>query len=437
MAKDKEPGMGSSDSKNFMRERVVKPPVNKGRIVKRILALFLAAVFFGVVACITFVISKPWAEARFSKPEESEPIVIPRDDETEAPTTAPPPTETAPAQTEPIEDIVQSAIEENELDLEDYQTLYSSLKEVVSAVDTSVVTVNSVTQEIDCFDNTVENAGQFSGIIIARTETEILVLTNRQAIASADTIKITFYNDTQANGSVKQSDSLSNMAVVSVLVSDLPETTADKLTPLVLGNSYSVKQGDPIIAIGSPAGAVHSVAYGVVSYIRKNIMVSDGHIRLLYSDIRTDASKGSFLINLDGEVIGIASDSFQDENSAGMTQALAISDYKGILQKLTNGMPLSYLGIKGQDVTADMCESFAMPKGVYVSEVENDSPAYNAGIQSGDIITNIGGKDIYTVSELQSQMESTLPETVVDIAVQRKGVEEYKEIHFPIVLGIR
>lgn len=437
MAKDKGPGMGSSDSKNFMRERVVKPPVNKGRIVKRILALFLAAVFFGVVACITFVISKPWAEARFSKPEESEPIVIPKDDETESSTTEPLPTETEPVETEPIEDIVQSAIEENELDLEDYQTLYSSLKEVVSSVDTGVVTVNSVTQEIDCFDNTVENAGQFSGIIIARTEAEILVLTNRQAIASADTIKITFFNDTQVSGTVKQSDSLSNMAVVSVLVSDLPEGTSDKLTTLELGNSYSVKLGDPIIAIGSPAGAVHSIAYGMVSYIRKNIMVSDGHIRLLYSDMRTDASKGSFLINLEGEVIGIASDSFQNENNAGMTQALAISDYKGILQKLTNGMSSSYLGIKGQDVTSDMSESFDMPKGVYISEVENDSPAYNAGIQSGDIITNIGGKDIFTVSELQSHIESTLPETAVDIEVQRKGVEEYKEIHFPVVLGFR
>lgn len=437
MAKNKEPEMGSSDSKKFMRERVVKPPVNKGRIARRILALFLAAVFFGVVACITFVLARPWAEAHFSEPEESEPIVIPKDEETEAQPTETEPTETEPVETEPIEDIVQSAIEENELDLDDYKTLYDAVKEVAADVDSGIVTVNSVTQEIDCFDNMVENAGQFSGIIIAKTDAEVLILTNRQAISDADTIKITFFNDTQASGTVKQSDSLSGVAVVSVAVAELKEATTERLKPLKLGNSYSVKLGDPIIAVGSPAGAVHSLSYGIVSYVRKHIPVPDGQIRLIYSDARTDAEKGSFLLNLNGELIGIATDNFKDDASTGMTQALAISDYKGILEKLTNGLSPSYLGIKGQDITQELSESFEMPRGVYVSEVINDSPAYTVGIQSGDIITQIGSKEIVTMSELQSQIEGILPEVPVDIVVQRKGVEEYKEIHFPVILGIR
>ena len=226
------------------------------------------------------------------------------------------------------------------------------------------------------------------------------------------------------------------MAIVSVDVTQLEESTLESVTVLKLGNSYAVKQGDIIVALGSPAGMAHSVNYGFVSYVLRNVQVADGVTRLLYADVKGNANKGTFLVNASGEMIGWVTDQYKNEGSEDMTVIMPISDYKSILEKMSNGIPVPYLGIKGQEVTVAMTDN-GLPFGVYVTDSIANGPAYNAGIQNGDIITKVGEKEIATIKDYQNAVENLRQGEVVNVIIQRNGIEEYKELEYQVTVGAR
>ena len=115
---------------------------------------------------------------------------------------------------------------------------------------------------------------------------------------------------------------------------------------------------------------------------------------------------------------------------------MPISEYKGVLQKLTNGQSAPYFGIRGQDVTSVMMES-GIPSGVYITDSIADGPAYNVGIQNGDILTKIRDTEIQTIRDFQNRLEDTKTGDSVKVTVKRKSIDEYKEIEYQVTIGAR
>ncbi len=430
---------GSDDNREkprkFINEKIVKQPMSKRDMLKRILGLSMTGVIFGMVAAVTFVVSLPAAEKLFPREsrEESTPVTIPKDD----PEGSIPETETEPpAETEPIEDILKSAMEKYSFSVEDLNTLYADLKTVVQKADKGVVTVHSVRTQKDWFNNPVENSSLFAGVVIASANQEFLVLTPEGAVEDAEAIRVAFFDGTEVQGTIKQTDKPSGMAIVSVPTEGLGKALLEEVKAIELGNSYSVKQGDLIIAIGGPAGMVHSSCYGFITYITRNVQVTDGITRILYSDAKGNAVTGTFLMNTAGQIIGWVTDQYKNDGSRDMTAAMAISDYKSILGRMSNGASFPYFGISGQEVSAAM-NSRGMPLGVYVVDANGDGPAYNAGIQSGDVITAMGEEPIVTMKDFQVSLEKLNPGDLIDVTVSRNGREEYKEIQYPVTIGAR
>ena len=424
-----------TEPRRFINEKIVKQPMSKEDILKRSLGFLATAVVFGFVAAVTFVISRPVAERWFVREAttESTPVTIPKDDPEAVSSEAAASTEVP---TEPIEDILKSAMEKYPFSMEDLNTLYGNMKTLVQKADKGIVTVHSVKTQKDWFNNPVENSGLYAGVITAFANQELLVLTPEGAVEDADAIRVAFTDGTEVQGTIKQRDKLSGMAIVSVSTEGLGRALLEDIKALELGNSYSVKQGDLVIAIGGPAGMVHSSGYGFISYITKNVQVTDGMTRVLYSDVKGNAGTGTFLMNTSGQIIGWTTDEYKNEGNTDMTAAMAISDYKNILEKISNGEAYPYFGIKGQEVSAAM-NSSGMPLGVYVVEVNADSPAYNAGIQCGDIITSMGGETIVTMKDFQILLEKSTPGQVIPVTVSRSGREEYKKIQFQVTIGAR
>ena len=145
---------------------------------------------------------------------------------------------------------------------------------------------------------------------------------------------------------------------------------------------------------------------------------------------------GTFILNTNGQLIGWVTDKYDREGECNMTTIASISDYKGVLQNLSNGFAAPYFGIRGQEVNSAMEES-GLPQGIYVTDCIADSPAYNAGIQPGDIITWINGSKTNTMKDFQNQVESLKPGDKVNVAVQRNGKDSYKEIEYPVTIGAR
>ena len=320
--------------------------------------------------------------------------------------------------------------------VEDLNALFSSLRQQVQAASKGIVVVHSVQQEVDWFDNPVETTGLYSGVIIAATAQELLILTPEEAVQQADSIKVTFADGVEVNGRMKQKDTLSGMAIVSVNIEDVGTDTLKEAKPLVLGNSYLVREGDLIVAIGSPAGIVRSVDYGFVSYIMKNVQMVDQVNRILYARISADTERGTFLVNTSGELIGWVMKPEGDGENEEMAMAMGISDYKGILENLTNGLAAPCFGIEGQEVP-DTMTSQGLPRGIYVLNSVTDRPAYDAGIQNGDIITHVDGRKIITMKDFQNTVDDLECGRLIHVMVQRNGRDQYAELEFQVTVGAR
>lgn len=435
MPKNNEPDDRKSEPRQFINEKIVRQPMSRKDMAKRGAGLMGAAVIFGIVAAVTFVVSRPVAERFLSGESTSENtlVTIPKDEPETVSSAA---ETTVAAETEPIEEILKTAMEKYPFSVDDLNTLYGSLKTVVQKADKGIVTVHSVKTQTDWFNNPVENSGMFAGVVIASANQELLVLTPEGAVEDAEAIRVAFSDGTEVSGTIKQTDKLSGMAIVSVSTADLGRTLLEDVKAIELGNSYSVKQGDVVIAVGGPEGMVHSTGYGFITYIMKNVQVIDGMTRVLYSDVKGNAGTGTFLMNTSGQIIGWVTDEYNNDASGNVTTAMAISDYKSILERMSNGAGFPYFGVKGQEVTAVM-NSSGMPLGLYVVDVNADSPAYNAGIQSGDIITAMGEESIVTMKDFQAALESSSPGEVISVTVSRKGREEYKEIQYQVTIGAR
>ena len=425
-----------AEKRRFINEKIVRPKRSRGQVFGRFLLLCLGAVLFGILAAVTFAVSEPVVRKYFTEENqgESSSISIPTD-EPESSTMAETEETTTQEVTEPLEEVVRSEVEKYQFSIEDLEAMYANLSQLAKEADKGIVTVHSLKTEMDWCNNPVETSGLYAGAIIAASPEEYLILTVEQAVESADSLEITLYDGTQVMGQIKGTDSVTGLAVISVAAESLDEKTADQIKILELGNSYTVSQGDMVFACGSPAGVIHSVSSGQVSYVAKNIPVVDGASRLFYTTVNAAVSQGTFLFNTKGQLIGWATSDYPVEGDA-MTVMYSLSDYKAMLEKMTNGIQAPYFGITGQEVPEAMRQN-GLPPGVYVSQTQVNGPAYNAGIQNGDVITRIGEKEIVTMKDFQNCLDELTAGEAVEVEIQRYGRENYSPIEYRVTIGAR
>ena len=287
-----------------------------------------------------------------------------------------------------------------------------------------------------------ETEGSGSGIIISESSSELLIVTNNHVVDGATEINVTFVNDETCSASIKGTDPDYDLAVISVKLSDIPEETKKEIAIATLGDSETLQLGQPAIAIGNALGYGQSVTVGYISALEREVQMTDNTMTLIQTDAAINpGNSGGALIDMNGNVIGINSAKYSDTDVEGMGYAIPISDAQPIIEDLINQTNVSesqqaYLGITGTDVTESYTQAFGLPTGVYVSQVNENSPAYNAGIQAGDIITKFDGRDVSTMDGLQSKIKSKKSGEKVEIILQRQQRNGgYEEVSVTVTLG--
>ncbi|MBQ6888224.1 MAG: PDZ domain-containing protein [Lachnospiraceae bacterium] len=424
---------------DFMSERIKERPVNKKKLLRRTIITASMAVIFGLIACLTFLVLEP-VFSNWLYPEEEPEIIelpdatdemLPEDMLTEEEIQIEEETEVK-LEEEQIEQILSGV----QLDLEDYKEIYESLGSLAKEAEKSVATVTSVTSDVDWFNNTYENKGVTSGLVIADNGRELLILAEKKVIENGETILVTFWNGTQAEATVKQSDANTGLAVIAIPLSGIDRETRDNMVYANLGSSFSKSiVGSPVIAVGSPLGNSNSVCYGVVTSMGTPIHLNDANYYLMTTDIYGSINASGILINLQGQVIGILNNSYNSSDTENLVSAIGISDLKKVIEKLSNGQELSYLGVYGTDVTMEAQQQLGVPRGAYVTSIALDSPAMNYGIQSGDVITGFGEITIVSYTDLTNAILNTPPETTITLTVQRQSVGEYQPMELDVELG--
>jgi len=313
--------------------------------------------------------------------------------------------------------------------------LVTDVSGIVSEVMPSIVAItNTSEKEINGFfgQSQSQERSSGSGIIIGQDDEQLLIVTNNHVVKDADSLTVSFIDNKTAKATVKGTSPSSDLAIVSVDISSLSSDTLNSIKVAVMGNSTSLKVGEPTIAIGNALGYGQSVTTGVVSAVNRKITVED----VTCSVIQTDAAinpgnSGGALLNTKGEVIGINSSKYADAEVEGIGFAIPISDAQPIIDKLITKKTVdekdqAYLGIYGVDVSDEVSAVYKMPVGVYVTQVVSGLAAQEAGIRAGDVITKFNGETIKTMEELQEQLQYCKAGDKISIIVQRSENGQYK-----------
>lgn len=409
---------GGSPYVNPVYQQPQKKKRNAGKFVK-FLGVAVASLFFGVIAGGSFI----GVNCLYDYFNPQEPVYI-------APTVI-------GQDTEPGNVISDENRIQNSTVIDSEYIQGTSVSDIAEEAMPFTVAINC-TFTTDSWFGRYETPGSGSGIIVGKNDSELLVVTNNHVIDGANTIKVTLIDGTEAAAVVKGAAPSTDLAVVAIQLKDLSKETMSAIKIAELGDSNDIKVGEMVVAIGNALGYGQSVTVGYVSAKDREVTVDNTKMTLLQTDAAINpGNSGGALLNLEGEVIGINSVKYADEDVEGMCFAIPVSNVRDIIENLMNSLAedeKGYLGVGVNDVTEAIAEYYNWPVGVYVVNFSENSAAEEAGIQIGDIITGVNGVVVETANELIERVTSNRYGTAVTITLQRNVDGEYQELEFEVVL---
>lgn len=404
--KNEVPNQGQE--RQYIRETVVGR--SKWYWCKRILLLFFIVILLSGAAGVTFALSKNWIETK----REEEPASSEANPEGTA--------QESEKQTEE-----ETTIEQEETSMLEQQAYREA--------EASIVTISITKQSVDWFDTSLEQVKQTFGVIIDITEESIFILTNAQDISSGDSIVVTIGEQTipvTVQGICLQD----NIALITV---DYQRALSviDTIKPIKMGNSSQIKLGDRVILAGSPLGYTQSVLFGIITYIDQSTTVADGSYQMYYTSLNVPVNSSGFLLNTKGELIGWISESYKKTDLDGFAACIGINDLNYVVEHMTEGRSIAMLGAEGLDVTDEIAEQIGLSNGFFLTGALDNSPAYTAGMQSGDVIVAIDEEMVTSVRTLRTILNSYEAGESAEITVMREGKDTYREIQFNIIFSER
>lgn len=313
--------------------------------------------------------------------------------------------------------------------------IYEDLRKLYLKASESIVTVNGIRSVVDFFDNEYEEVTTTSGLIVFNNDEELLVLVNLDRIKNAKKIQISFSDHLQVDAEVQAVDGDLNLAIITVSLDKIPSSKLSSLKPAKLGESYSLSVGTPILALGNPNGYVGAMEYGMITNLGSFAYVTDNKVDLFNTDITYNENGNGVIVNMDGEVIGIITNKLKDDLNQKISTIIGISKIKKTIEILANNTDRVYFGIKASDMTESALKKLEITSGICVTEVEVDSPALEAGLQSGDIILSMNDTPVMSVNSFHSILSIYNPKDTIKVTIRRSTKEDsYKDMVMDIML---
>lgn len=305
---------------------------------------------------------------------------------------------------------------------------------------------------------TQETEGAGSGVIIGKTDKELVIVTNYHVVSGSKELSVMFsyqegsddISDTEiVNAEIKDYDSSKDLAVIAVNLSSLSQETLNNIKVATLGDSNELALGEQVVAIGNALGYGQSITTGIVSAMGRTVSAENAGETVGSANqyIQTDAAinpgnSGGALFNMKGELVGINSAKAADVKVEGMGYAIPISDIRGDMEMMmqretrlvVEESERGYLGISGNNVTEEINQAYDIPIGAHISSITEGSPAEKAGLQRGMIITGIDGKTVQTIEELKEYLTYYKAGEAVTLTVKVRTDSGYEEKQIPVTL---
>lgn len=279
-------------------------------------------------------------------------------------------------------------------------------------------------------------SGSGSGVVYEQTGKYTYIITNHHVIDGASKVQVVFSNNEYVDAEVVGSDEYSDVAILRC------QPSFD-VTVIDIGDSSLLDKGETVLAIGSPLGIEYSgtVTQGIVSGTDRTVSVdlnNDGVDDWDMNVIQTDAAinpgnSGGALVNMQGELVGITNMKFSDETVEGMGFAIPINDVVSVAQQIRTNGKVSHpvIGISGvslADYSSYQLQRYgvkvSVDTGIYVSKLTDNGPAQKAGIEAGDVIVKVEGKEITTYKSFLTELYSHQSGDKISVTVNRNGTEK-------------
>lgn len=339
-----------------------------------------------------------------------------------------------------------------------------ALPEVVSITNTQVVTSMGYSSLYDYLygqgqTQEYESEASGSGIILAETDDEILIVTNNHVIENADTLTVTFVDGESVTANIKGTDSDLDIAVIAVSVDDISDDTRSQIKVATYHDADDLKMGQGVIVIGNSLGYGQTVTVGYISALGREITSSEDN--KTYTDlIQVDAAinpgnSGGALINMDGEVIGINVAKLASTEVEGVGYAIPIYKVMDVIENLSSARTRvavdeserGRLGVYLNTISSYYADALGLPSGVMIRGFSDEpmegydenniqeSPAKEAGLLENDIITKIDGQSVSSAEDMVSLISSYRAGETVTITYERLEGGQYEEHTVDVVLG--
>ncbi len=435
-----------------IQEQIVpKKRINWQRVGKKLLRTGGYALVFGVIAGAVMVTSGRFFAKQFGLTEPSRQVVgigngsptpegtgVPAATKTPAPTKTPAVSDssTTPGLPQKVTPSVEVSVGNNKTEtpfpevpqdetIQGFLNIYSGLVGLAGELEHSMVKVTAITEGVDWFEESYEITKNASALYVGDNGIDLLFLTNLDSIEGATKFEITFANGETVEGSLYSYDTNYRLAVLAVRFSAVGKFAKEDYPVKAVFALGDVRPGTPVMVLGNPNGHMGAMEIGMVTGNGRVAQIIDDEIRYFTTGITEYATGDGFVFNMAGEVIGIVSDSLNQGESGVITATMA-GNLQDVIEKLLNNIPRMYCGMRLETIEKSAGGKYNLPEGVYVAEVLPSSPAMNAGIKNGDIITLLGILPVTDARQFYEEINSAGPQTI-RVIVSREIKGERKE----------
>ena len=406
---------GGKKPDDFLRETVTNRSAAKRR-ARRAVLLVASAVAFGLIACVVFVLARPALESRIGRqdPEIVETISLPP--ETEAETEGPGGTETEPEE-DPEPDGGETEVFVPE----------PTPQERIASANRVIARIRA--DGTEGTEGFAAGETETAGILFSATTSTGFFLADYSVTEGCTSFVVTLRSGTETPGTLRGADPITGLAVIGVDLEVLEHAGLTAVIPETAG-SGTLLPGEPVTAAGAPYGPVYSGGCGQIVYNELNIPAEDGLLEILHTDL--SLSDSGFLLNEDGDIVGFSTQTLQESGEGYFYGLSALRPY---IERAANGRQIARLGV--YVLPSETLAEEDVPHGAVVDSVVLGSPAYESGIQAGDVISEVGGHTVFDAESLRLALFSLTPETETEVIVYRQGRDGYTEQQLTVMTGVR
>lgn len=458
----------------FIKEQVL--PKKRKKFRKWIIPFFmtiLMALVFGLVAAVTFCIAEPRLYKLLHK-DETNPFAIPtpalKDDEeyhNDDPEDNPGsgyegiqgeddkdnksenqdnqnnqnnqdnqdvecPNEEVDVSSEEEQPVIVEAID---ADIDDYLAIHNDIKKLTYETGKSIMTVSSIISGTDWFGNPIERRIYTSGVIVDNNGTQLKLLVSLDRVKDASSINLEINENISVNAVLHDYETELNLAIIAVNIVDIPARALGDISVAHLGESYNLTVGSPIIAMGNPNGYSSSIDMGIVTSKGSKVSITDNELDLFNTNMIFNKESDGVVVNFKGEVIGLITRTLKNDLNKELSTVIGISKLKSYIDRMIKQTPRIYCGVIAENLPQTALKEYNVPSGIYIYEVINNSPAFKAGLMSGDIILNVENRTIFNMNNFYSAISEYEPGTEATLKIKRTSGSADKEMELRVTLG--